>query len=418
MNRSGQPSQSRSHGFSNVISSMNNRNPMSTAAGPAVVNGRGKTPVPIWGFSSSMQQPQQQQQQQQQTSSSMTARSNASLSSYLPPNSTSSPQFAAGLDMSEFPTLGQATKSYSAAMGGSQSQQFPGNLQAGYSRASTQSPLSMAPRTVPPGLGQQQQLFLQQQQQQQQAIALLPQQHNDHDDKNWPDDFHASRDQHQTDDHHSVDEKQRRLEYNNMRQAQGDIWQFNNTAPTYNGENGANGASAKEAEEKNAKAGEDLQGLNGLLNFMKVDNNIDINDLATLGLNLNQPDNEPLSLTFASPWAETSTTKVEPDFHLPSCYHVQSAPPQQTKVANFSDETLFYIFYSMPRDFMQEAAAAELTSRNWRYHKELKVWLTKEPGSEPLQPSPHYERGIYTFFDPATWERVKKEYVLYYQAIA
>ncbi|KAK9329143.1 hypothetical protein V1520DRAFT_344162 [Lipomyces starkeyi] len=245
-------------------------------------------------------------------------------------------------------------------------------------------------------------------------MGLLPQ-HNDHDDKNWPDDFHASRDQHQTDDNHSVDEKQRRLDYNNMRQGQGDIWQFNNTTQAYNGENGAN---IKETEEKNVKGGEELQGLNGLLNFMKVDNNIDMNDLASLGLNLNQPDNEPLSLTFASPWAETSTTKVEPDFHLPSCYHVQSAPPQQTKVANFSDETLFYIFYSMPRDFMQEAAAAELTSRNWRYHKELKVWLTKEPGSEPLQPSPHYERGIYTFFDPATWERVKKEYVLYYQAIA
>lgn len=67
---------------------------------------------------------------------------------------------------------------------------------------------------------------------------------------------------------------------------------------------------------------------------------------------------------------------------------------------------------------MQEASAAELTSRNWRYHKELKVWLTKDPGAEPLQQNAHYERGIYTFFDTSTWERVKKEYVLYYQAIA
>ncbi|KAK9370505.1 hypothetical protein V1509DRAFT_615989 [Lipomyces kononenkoae] len=391
---------------------MNNRNPMPTgpAAGTTaqVANGRGKTPVPIWGFNGSIQQ-----QQLQQQSSGMTARSNTSLSSYLSANSTSSPQLAAGLDMSEFPTLGQANKSYSATMGGGgQQQQITGIPQTGYSRASTQSPLSMAPRTLPPGLGQQQHLFLQQHQH---AMGLLPPQHDDHDDKNWPDDFHLSRDQQQTDDNHSVDEKQRRQEYGNARLGQTDIWQLNNTALSYGGENGPN---LKDSEDKNVKGSDGVPGLNGLLNVTKMDNNIDINDLTSLGLNLNQPDNEPLSLTFASPWAEMSTTKVEPDFHLPSCYHVQSAPPQQTKVANFSDETLFYIFYSMPRDFMQEAAAAELTSRNWRYHKELKVWLTKEPGSEPLQPSPHYERGIYTFFDPATWERVKKEYVLYYQAIA
>ncbi|KAK9238517.1 hypothetical protein V1525DRAFT_341351 [Lipomyces kononenkoae] len=382
-----------------------------TGSAAQVANGRGKTPVPIWGFNGSIQQ-----QQLQQQSSNMTGRSNASLSSYLSANSTSSSQLAAGLDMSEFPTLGQANKSYSAAMGGG-SQQITGIPQGGYSRASTQSPLSMAPRTMPPGLGQQQQqqqqLFLQQQRQQ--AMGLIPQQHDDHDDKDWPDDFHLSRDQHQTDDNHSVDEKQRRQEYGNARQGQSDIWQLNNVAHSYGSENGVN---VKDTEEKNVKGSDSVQGLNGLLNVTRMDNSFDINDLTSLGLNLNQPDNEPLSLTFASPWAEMSTTKVEPEFHLPSCYHVQSAPPQQNKVANFSDETLFYIFYSMPRDFMQEAAAAELVSRNWRYHKELKVWLTKEPGSEPLQPSPHYERGIYTFFDPATWERVKKEYVLYYQAIA
>ncbi|KAK9478719.1 hypothetical protein V1514DRAFT_347335 [Lipomyces japonicus] len=159
------------------------------------------------------------------------------------------------------------------------------------------------------------------------------------------------------------------------------------------------------------------------MNVMRMENS-DIgmlalgNDLTTLGLNLNQPDSEPLSATFASPWAEKSVTKVEPDFHLPSCYKVQSAAPQQTKIASFSDETLFYIFYSMPRDIMQEAAAAELTNRNWRYHKELKVWLTKDPGTEPIQQSAHYERGVYTFFDPSIWKRIKKEYVLYYQAIA
>lgn len=44
---------------------------------------------------------------------------------------------------------------------------------------------------------------------------------------------------------------------------------------------------------------------------------------------------------------------------LPSCYNVQP-PPAQTKIGNFSDETLFFIFYSQPRDAMQEMAAHEL----------------------------------------------------------
>lgn len=32
---------------------------------------------------------------------------------------------------------------------------------------------------------------------------------------------------------------------------------------------------------------------------------------------------------------------------------------------------------------------------NWRYHKELRLWLTKEAGSEPIQKTATYERGSY-----------------------
>lgn len=35
-------------------------------------------------------------------------------------------------------------------------------------------------------------------------------------------------------------------------------------------------------------------------------------------------------------------------------------PPGTTKTAQFSDETLFYMFYSAPRDALQEIAAQEL----------------------------------------------------------
>jgi hypothetical protein len=38
-----------------------------------------------------------------------------------------------------------------------------------------------------------------------------------------------------------------------------------------------------------------------------------------------------------------------------------SAPPSaQSKMSKFSDETLFYIFYAMPQDVLQDAAAYEL----------------------------------------------------------
>ncbi len=71
----------------------------------------------------------------------------------------------------------------------------------------------------------------------------------------------------------------------------------------------------------------------------------------------------------------------------------------------------------MPRDIMQELAARELTSRNWRFHKELKMWLTKDLNSEPIQNTAQSERGVYIFFDPTSWENVKKEFILYYQSI-
>ncbi|KAI9774670.1 MAG: hypothetical protein M1840_002919 [Geoglossum simile] len=142
-------------------------------------------------------------------------------------------------------------------------------------------------------------------------------------------------------------------------------------------------------------------------------------DLTQLGLNLNQPDNSPLYQTFGSPWEETSSKPVEPDFNLPSCYAVHNIHPLQQKVGSFSDETLFYIFYTMPRDIMQEVVASELdrTNRNWRYHKLQKQWLTKDDDSQPVRISQTEERGFYIFFDPETWRRERREFLLDYNSL-
>ena len=66
--------------------------------------------------------------------------------------------------------------------------------------------------------------------------------------------------------------------------------------------------------------------------------------------------------TFITPWADQSAARsVEPEFHLPACYlSVQAPPPGPAKAAMFSDETLFFMFYSSPRDALQEVAAQEL----------------------------------------------------------
>jgi CCR4-NOT transcription complex subunit 2 len=49
-----------------------------------------------------------------------------------------------------------------------------------------------------------------------------------------------------------------------------------------------------------------------------------------------------------------------PPFRLPDCYNVTNVTPIETKIGNFSEETLFYIFYANPGDITQHLAAQEL----------------------------------------------------------
>ncbi|KAJ1555157.1 hypothetical protein HK096_008059 [Nowakowskiella sp. JEL0078] len=139
-------------------------------------------------------------------------------------------------------------------------------------------------------------------------------------------------------------------------------------------------------------------------------------DLTNLGLNLNALD--ALNSTFVSPFSEDPMQNSEAQYVLPDCYNLpQPAPPLLSKMSSFNDETLFFSFYTLPRETVQEAAAQELYNRNWRFHKDLKVWVTKEPGSEAVVKGLGFERGVYIIFDPANWQKVKKELVLYYEQL-
>ncbi|KAI0326233.1 hypothetical protein GY45DRAFT_1382256 [Cubamyces sp. BRFM 1775] len=136
-------------------------------------------------------------------------------------------------------------------------------------------------------------------------------------------------------------------------------------------------------------------------------------DLGTMGLDMQNPGS--LYSTFITPWADSSAAHtVEPDFHLPACYNVQPPPPGPNKVVAFSDETLFFMFYASPRDALQEIAAQELYNRNWRYHKELRLWITKESGTQPSQKVPGGEQGTYSYWDPEMWEKARKEMTVLY----
>jgi CCR4-NOT transcription complex subunit 2 len=66
------------------------------------------------------------------------------------------------------------------------------------------------------------------------------------------------------------------------------------------------------------------------------------------------------------------------------------APPslKHSHLQKFQLETLFHVFYSMPRDLLQAYAAAELYSRDWRYHMELKLWFRRATPQVAPPPPP------------------------------
>lgn len=153
-------------------------------------------------------------------------------------------------------------------------------------------------------------------------------------------------------------------------------------------------------------------------------------DLMTLGLDLNQPEyalspfsslqreifadhpmcRRPLHTSFASPFVSSmSAVPLEQDFSLPSCYNVANIQALSSRIPGFSDETLFYIFYSMPRDIMQELVAEELMGRKWRYHKLERCWLTRDetyPGPVDVERGVS-ERGVYLLWDHASWKKIR-----------
>ncbi|KEH39407.1 probable NOT transcription complex subunit VIP2 isoform X3 [Medicago truncatula] len=170
-----------------------------------------------------------------------------------------------------------------------------------------------------------------------------------------------------------------------------------------------------------AQSAPDPFGLLGLLSVIRM-SDPDLTslalgiDLTTLGLNLNSSEN--LHKTFGSPWSE-EPAKGDPEFSVLQCYYAKPPPAlHQGYFAKFTLETLFYIFYSMPKDEAQLYAANELYKRGWFYHKEHRMWYIKVPNMEPLVKTSTYERGSYHCFDPSTFETVRRDnFVFQYEMV-
>ncbi len=61
----------------------------------------------------------------------------------------------------------------------------------------------------------------------------------------------------------------------------------------------------------------------------------------------------------------------------------------------------------MPRDVLQVAAARELNSRDWRFHKPMQQWITRVQGADPKPvpgvPKGTAERGSYSVWNVEKW---------------
>merc|ERR1712238_59821 len=146
-----------------------------------------------------------------------------------------------------------------------------------------------------------------------------------------------------------------------------------------------------------------LLGLLGVIRMTDADRNALAlgSDLTMLGLNLGS--NEHIYNTVSGPWSESSGNTKEPHYQLPACYYMQPPALKTGHLQQFQPETLFYIFYALPKDVLQAYAAQELYTREWRYHGDLKLWFKRAGPADGIPASSAAQQ--YLYFDINSWEK-------------
>lgn len=124
-------------------------------------------------------------------------------------------------------------------------------------------------------------------------------------------------------------------------------------------------------------------------------------DLTSYGLNLNSADF--LYPTFNTPF--TDHFAAEPNYRTPKCYLMPSLSLKFDHLSKLKVETLFYMFYTMPRDALQAYAAQELYRRDWKYHADLRVWLKPRPPQDLAASSADGSFPVpFMYFDASSFE--------------
>ncbi|KAI5868560.1 hypothetical protein GGS23DRAFT_36837 [Durotheca rogersii] len=129
-------------------------------------------------------------------------------------------------------------------------------------------------------------------------------------------------------------------------------------------------------------------------------------DPSSFGIDFSAPG--LISTQIFSYFSDVPPRPAIPEYRLPECYNVNNVQPLENKISNFNEETLMWIFYSCPGDIKQHLAAHELYSRAWRWHKKLKIWLTKDEIMHPRILSTQHEEGYYIIWNTAEWRKERE----------
>ncbi len=115
--------------------------------------------------------------------------------------------------------------------------------------------------------------------------------------------------------------------------------------------------------------------------------------------------------SFVSPFSDNQARAYEIDYQVPVEYQMGMQIREKLPQVNFStlnEDTLFFLFYLFGNDYVQLTAANELYKRDWRYHKEERLWLTRIKNIMPDQKYDTYETGVYCVFDVPLWRKTHK----------
>lgn len=102
-----------------------------------------------------------------------------------------------------------------------------------------------------------------------------------------------------------------------------------------------------------------------------------------------------------SPTAGSSGTPPTPAYTTPACYITQQPALKLEQFTKLQLETLFYMFYVLPKDIVQALAGQELSRREWKFHTDLKVWIKTRSAQEQQQSHPGVQ---FIYFDLNGWD--------------